>query len=137
MVQNKQSQEVTLLCLETNSFYPFLFSDFSLLFNLYICPSWKFSWHLVNNSCWIFILQDDSRRIASTLFPSLSPLLSRKKDHGTYFCCLIHYSTTVPVGDYTVSSKCTTREMLRPQGTNPIPRNYTLLLIIISSTTKF
>ncbi|XP_043692394.1 Holliday junction resolvase MOC1, chloroplastic-like isoform X2 [Telopea speciosissima] len=26
--------------------------------------------------------QDDSRKLASTLFPSLSPLLKRKKDHG-------------------------------------------------------
>lgn len=32
--------------------------------------------------------QDDSRRIASTLFPSLSPLLERKKDHGR---CLLKY----------------------------------------------
>jgi len=33
-----------------------------------------------------FILQDDSRRLASTLFPSLTSMLSRKKDHGT---CLV------------------------------------------------
>lgn len=39
-------------------------------------------------------LQDDSRRVASTLFPSLSSQLKRKKDHGTYSFLLIkHYFT--------------------------------------------
>ncbi|KAF5447664.1 hypothetical protein F2P56_033198 [Juglans regia] len=33
--------------------------------------------------------QDDSRRLASTLFPSLSPLLKRKKDHGRAEALLI------------------------------------------------
>jgi hypothetical protein len=42
------------------------------------------SFFYVNAGFW----QDDSRRIASTLFPSLSPLLERKKDHGR---CLLKY----------------------------------------------
>ncbi|XP_062172203.1 Holliday junction resolvase MOC1, chloroplastic-like isoform X3 [Alnus glutinosa] len=33
--------------------------------------------------------QDDSRRVASTLFPTLSPLLKRKKDHGRAEALLI------------------------------------------------
>lgn len=31
-----------------------------------------------------FLWQDDSRELASILFPSLSSLLKRKKDHGKY-----------------------------------------------------
>ncbi|XP_035541416.1 Holliday junction resolvase MOC1, chloroplastic-like isoform X2 [Juglans regia] len=38
---------------------------------------------------WILTQQDDSRRLASTLFPSLSPLLKRKKDHGRAEALLI------------------------------------------------
>ncbi|XP_022756706.1 Holliday junction resolvase MOC1, chloroplastic-like isoform X2 [Durio zibethinus] len=34
--------------------------------------------------------KDDSRRIASTLFPSLSDLLKRKKDHGLRLFSLLH-----------------------------------------------
>ncbi len=35
------------------------------------------SQHLSN-----LVMQDDSRALASMLFPELSPLLKRKKDHG-------------------------------------------------------
>lgn len=49
-----------------------------------------YGWHsFVTNLLDFLILQDDSRRVASTLFPSLSSQLSRKKDHGTYF--MVHY----------------------------------------------
>ncbi|XP_021278681.1 uncharacterized protein LOC110412471 isoform X2 [Herrania umbratica] len=39
---------------------------------------WKKGFELTGAGC----TKDDSRRIASTLFPSLSDLLKRKKDHG-------------------------------------------------------
>lgn len=32
--------------------------------------------------CYLFALQDYSRELATTLFPSMSSLLKRKKDHG-------------------------------------------------------
>ncbi|KAI5409805.1 variant 3 [Lathyrus oleraceus] len=56
--------------------------------------------------------KDDSRKLASTLFPSLSSLLSRKKDHGTYFYCLVHYSTNLPLDEHKLSSKPISRGML-------------------------
>ncbi|KAH8498792.1 hypothetical protein H0E87_017642 [Populus deltoides] len=46
--------------------------------------TWKSDLELAGGRC----TKDDSRRIASTLFPSLSPLLERKKDHGR---CLLKY----------------------------------------------
>lgn len=39
---------------------------------------------LLNMIGWILNWQDDSRTVASTLFPSLGPLLKRKKDHGNH-----------------------------------------------------
>ncbi|KAG5238538.1 Holliday junction resolvase MOC [Salix suchowensis] len=46
---------------------------------------WKNDLELTGGRC----TKDDSRRIASTLFPSLSPLLERKKDHGRAEALLI------------------------------------------------
>lgn len=50
--------------------------------------------HLLYLHRWWIFFQDDSRRLASTLFPSLSSLLKRKKDHGTLFdpiCFIVCY----------------------------------------------
>lgn len=47
--------------------------------------TWKSDLELAGGRC----TKDDSRRIASTLFPSLSPLLERKKDHGRAEALLI------------------------------------------------
>ncbi|KAJ6895981.1 Holliday junction resolvase MOC1 [Populus alba x Populus x berolinensis] len=47
--------------------------------------TWKSDLELAGGRC----SKDDSRRIASTLFPSLSPLLERKKDHGRAEALLI------------------------------------------------
>lgn len=41
------------------------------------------SFLLLKYRCCILTQQDESRRVASTLFPTLSPLLKRKKDHGS------------------------------------------------------
>ena len=42
-----------------------------------------FSFLLLKYWCCILTQQDESRRVASTLFPTLSPMLKRKKDHGS------------------------------------------------------
>ncbi|OIW13375.1 hypothetical protein TanjilG_16484 [Lupinus angustifolius] len=47
--------------------------------------TWKAKFELSGSK----IAKDDSRRVASTLFPSLSSLLSRKKDHGRAEALLI------------------------------------------------
>ncbi|KAL4611454.1 hypothetical protein ACB092_08G124500 [Castanea dentata] len=47
--------------------------------------SWKKEFELTGKSS----TKDDSRRVASELFPSLSPLLKRKKDHGRAEALLI------------------------------------------------
>ena len=71
-------QHFLLCCWYFAIHYIFGYADYSYLFVACdIAAS-------VNYSCWILTLQDDSRRVASTLFPSMSSLLKRKKDHGIY-----------------------------------------------------